>query len=136
MKLVMPDNLFGPYPDGFCIDNIFFPPGGTWKFFEQSSSYSYAPNFNDQPNTSITVPDAPAQCFPLVRRPCTAGDANIDAKVNVGDVVYIINFIFKAGPGPNPSGNSDANADTHVNVADAVYLINFIFKAGLSPRCP
>lgn len=61
------------------------------------------------------------------------GDANYDTKINVGDVVFVINFIFKAGTAPVPSCKADVNHDGKVNVGDAVYLINHIFKAGPAP---
>ena len=32
--------------------------------------------------------------------PLGAGDANCDHSINVGDAVYIINYIFKGGPAP------------------------------------
>ncbi len=32
---------------------------------------------------------------------CHCGDANGDGSVNVGDAVYIINYVFKSGPAPN-----------------------------------
>jgi hypothetical protein len=64
------------------------------------------------------------------------GDANGDQAANVGDAVYLINFVFKGGAPPNPSPAGDANCDGSANVADAVYLINFVFKAGPSPCCP
>jgi hypothetical protein len=61
------------------------------------------------------------------------GDANCDGDVNVADAVYIINYVFKGGPGPIPYLAGDANGDADVNVADAVYLINYIFKDGPPP---
>jgi hypothetical protein len=64
-----------------------------------------------------------------------AGDANVDGLTNVADVVYLINYIFKDGPAPNPFTNGDANCDGLDNVGDCVYLINFIFKSGPKP-CP
>jgi hypothetical protein len=64
------------------------------------------------------------------------GDANGDAAVNVGDAVYIINFVFKGGDAPNPIESGDANCDGQTNVGDAVYLINFVFKGGPNPCCP
>jgi len=65
----------------------------------------------------------------------TAGDANDDHAVNVGDAVFIINFIFKGGFAPPCWQSADANHDSAVNVGDAVYLINFIFKGGPAPMC-
>jgi hypothetical protein len=64
------------------------------------------------------------------------GDANGDSAVDVGDVVYIINYVFKQGPAPDPRYAGDVNCDDEVNVADAVYLINFIFKDGPAPCIP
>jgi hypothetical protein len=62
-----------------------------------------------------------------------AGDANRDDAVNVGDVVYLVNWIFKGGPAPMNLSEADVNCDGQHNVADAVYLINFVFKSGPGP---
>jgi len=62
------------------------------------------------------------------------GDANGDCTINVGDAVYIINYIFKEGPPPLPRDAGDPNCDDDVNVGDAVVIINYIFKGG-SPPC-
>jgi hypothetical protein len=61
------------------------------------------------------------------------GDANGDGKWTVGDVIYLINYLFKGGPSPNPKLAGDANCDGKVTVADAVYLINYLFKGGPPP---
>ena len=61
------------------------------------------------------------------------GDANGDDQVNVGDAVYLISYIFKQGPAPDPVCIGDANGDGGVNVGDAVYLIAYIFKQGPAP---
>ncbi len=65
----------------------------------------------------------------------TPGDANNDGGVNVGDGVYIINFVFKGGPAPVCPQEGDANADGGINVGDGVYIINFVFKGGPAPVC-
>jgi len=64
-----------------------------------------------------------------------SGDANGDRSINVGDAVYLINYVFKLGPSPTPLLMGDANCDNKVNVGDAVFLINFVFKGGTSPGC-
>jgi hypothetical protein len=64
------------------------------------------------------------------------GDANGDNQLNVGDAVFLISYVFKAGPAPEPLEFGDANCDSTVNVADAVYLISYIFKGGPQPCCP
>ncbi|MCP4567474.1 MAG: hypothetical protein GY841_07840, partial [FCB group bacterium] len=67
------------------------------------------------------------------------GDANSDLALNVGDAVYLINYVFKSGPASVPLCKSDANDDNAVNVGDAVYMINYVFKSGPVPPptcCP
>ncbi len=64
------------------------------------------------------------------------GDANGDHTVNVGDAVFIISFVFRSGPAPDPLSAGDANCDGSANVGDAVFLINFVFKNGPAPSCP
>jgi len=63
------------------------------------------------------------------------GDANDDGQVNVGDAVFLINYVFKGGPPPPCLNEGDANGDCGVNVGDAVYLISYIFKGGPAPVC-
>lgn len=61
------------------------------------------------------------------------GDADGSMAVNVADAVYIINYVFKGGPAPDPLCVGDANGDGFVNIGDAVYLVNYIFKGGAPP---
>jgi hypothetical protein len=62
-----------------------------------------------------------------------AGDANNDGRVNVGDVIYLINYIFKSWPSPQPPALGDSNCNYRTSLEDIVYLINFIFKNGPPP---
>ncbi len=64
-----------------------------------------------------------------------AGDANSDGDTNVGDAVFVINYVFKSGYEPLCPSQADTNNDCGVNIGDAVYLINFVFKGGSSPVC-
>jgi hypothetical protein len=63
------------------------------------------------------------------------GDANGDCKVGVSDAVYLINYLFKSGPPPNPLLAGDANCDGKLTVADVVFLINYLFKGGPPSPC-
>jgi len=63
------------------------------------------------------------------------GDANSDGDINIADAVYIVSYIFRGGPAPNPFDAGDANCDQNVNLADAVHIINYVFKNGPTPGC-
>jgi hypothetical protein len=65
--------------------------------------------------------------------PVICGDVNGDGLVNINDVVYLINYLFIAGPPPNPFQAGDVNSDGSVNVSDVVYLINYLFISGPPP---
>ena len=64
-----------------------------------------------------------------------SGDANGDWGVDVGDVVYLINYLYKSGTSPEPLGSGDANCDGNVDVGDIIFLINYLFKSGPVPSC-
>jgi uncharacterized delta-60 repeat protein len=61
------------------------------------------------------------------------GDANSDKKVSLSDIVYLINYLFKFGPAPEPIQSGDTNCDGKVSLGDIVYLINYLFKFGPAP---
>jgi len=63
------------------------------------------------------------------------GDTNGDGIINSADIVYLINYLFKGGPAPDPLWVGDCNCDEVVNSADVVYLIDYLFKGGPPPSC-
>jgi hypothetical protein len=62
------------------------------------------------------------------------GDVTGDGAINIGDVVFLINFLYRGGPPPQPLSSGDINTDCEVNVGDVVYLINYLFRGGPRPR--
>ncbi|MCJ7498605.1 MAG: dockerin type I repeat-containing protein [candidate division Zixibacteria bacterium] len=61
------------------------------------------------------------------------GDASGDCKLSVSDVVYLINYLFKGGPRPDPLWQGDVNCDNDVNILDVVYLVRYLFMGGTPP---
>src|SRR3990170_813631 len=61
------------------------------------------------------------------------GDVNKDKKVNLADIVYLVSYLFKFGPSPDPLVSGDANCDGKVTIADIVYLVSYLFKVGPAP---
>lgn len=63
------------------------------------------------------------------------GDVNVDRIINVGDVVYLVSYLYKGGPQPCPVESGDVNLDRIVNVGDIVYLVSYLYKGGPPPAC-
>lgn len=63
------------------------------------------------------------------------GDCNRDEKVNMSDVIYLINYLFRQGAEPNPLQAGDTNCDGKITISDVIYLVNYLFKGGPPPEC-
>lgn len=61
------------------------------------------------------------------------GDANYDQDVNVGDVVYVVSYLFRSGPPPIPYFSGDASGDGIIDVGDVIHLVNYLFRDGPPP---
>jgi len=62
------------------------------------------------------------------------GDANKDGKLDISDVIYMVNYLFKSGPKPIEfTDQMDVNCDDKTDVSDVIYCINYLFKGGLAP---
>ncbi len=64
------------------------------------------------------------------------GDANSDEIVNILDLTYLINYLYKSGPSPVPVGRGDTRGDGTLNVLDVTYLIGYLYRQGSAPLCP
>ena len=65
----------------------------------------------------------------------TRGDVNADGIINVGDVVSLVNYLYRAGGEPCPVEAGDVTSDGTVNVGDVVYLVNYLYRGGDPPAC-
>jgi hypothetical protein len=66
----------------------------------------------------------------------TRGDANGNGIVDVGDILYLVNYLYRGGPAPSPVDAGDANCDGLVAAGDIIYLVNYLFRGGPPPGCP
>ena len=64
------------------------------------------------------------------------GDANGDGIVDLGDVVFLVNYLFKNGPPPDPPNAGDCDCDEMVDLGDVVYLVNCLYRGGPPPCEP
>ncbi|MCX6829969.1 MAG: SBBP repeat-containing protein [candidate division Zixibacteria bacterium] len=65
-----------------------------------------------------------------------AGDANHSQVVNIQDITFLINFLYKGGGEPPCFHEGDANGNIIINIQDITYLINYLYKGGPAPKCP
>jgi hypothetical protein len=65
--------------------------------------------------------------FPL------CGDCNEDNKIDAGDVVCLLAYLFREGQPPCLPEGIDPNCDGGADASDIVYLINFLFREGPPP---
>ncbi|MCP4704795.1 MAG: hypothetical protein GY865_09315, partial [candidate division Zixibacteria bacterium] len=71
----------------------------------------------------------------LVEKPYICGDVDGIEDINILDVVFIINNVYKNGPDPEPLEAGDVDGIAPINILDIVHLINFIYKSGAAPIC-
>jgi hypothetical protein len=53
-------------------------------------------------------------------------DPNADGVANAADIDFLINYIFKGGPAPEPLSRGDVNGDGLVNISDVVALVDYL----------
>jgi len=63
------------------------------------------------------------------------GDASNNELVNILDVTYIINYLYKGGPPPVCFDEADASGNNLINILDVTHLINYLYKDGPAPIC-
>ena len=63
------------------------------------------------------------------------GDVQQDGIPDVGDVVYLISYLYRGGNPPQPfPDQGDVNQDGIVDVGDLIVLLNFLYRGGLDPE--
>ncbi len=67
-------------------------------------------------------------------QPPLSGDVNKDGQVDIGDVVFLVNYLFKHNIAPEPIESGDVNGDCVVDVGDVIYLINYLYKGSSPPQ--
>lgn len=130
-----PDNTGASVLDGW---EPYDPDGDGLRNLVDNCPTTYNPSQLDWDSDGIgndcECPGDPYQCCAEGWPDRVAGDVNNDGSCNVGDVVYMINLIFKGGPEPIPFWMAgDVNEDGGVNLGDQVYLLNYVFKGGPAP---
>jgi hypothetical protein len=61
------------------------------------------------------------------------GDVGGDGVVDLGDVLYVIGYLYKGGPPPEPMVAGDVICDEIIELGDLLYLISYLYKGGPPP---
>ncbi len=134
------DALFGSDPsacDGAAVGNLYdsaisYSVSSGDVIAIRVATFGASPSGDFQLNVEFS-PDAPV-CTTCVG---IRGDVNGDASINIADAVYLLSYLFSAGPSPAGClAVGDANSDGTTNIADAIYLLDFLFVGGLPPAAP
>lgn len=64
------------------------------------------------------------------------GNANNDALIDLGDIIYSLNFLFQAGSAPSCGDIMDSNDDNVLDISDPVYTLAYLFGGGPQPFAP
>ncbi len=61
------------------------------------------------------------------------GDVDRNETINLLDITFLINFLYKEGPEPYPPTSGDADCNLRINILDITYLISYLYKDGPPP---
>lgn len=61
------------------------------------------------------------------------GDVNLDGAIDLADIVFLINYLFKEGTAPDPLRLGDPTADCVVDLGDIIFLLNYLYRGGSPP---
>jgi hypothetical protein len=130
MAQVVPPAWPDPPLWGWKTSLVHWEDDGVWALFDP-------PDFNwnplEDPITGVTL-DLAFVITAGGEPPVICGDVNNDGIVNVGDIVYLVSYLYKSGPAPIPMPCvGDVNNDDIVNVGDIVYLVSYLYKSGPAP---
>ena len=61
------------------------------------------------------------------------GDPTWDGIIDIADVLFLINYLYRSGEAPDPPEAGDVTCDGTVNVDDVIFLINYLYRGGPAP---
>lgn len=114
----------GPSEDSIMSFTVTLPP------FPQLASDSLTLKASSQGNSDFVDSTG------LWVRIHITGDVNGDAKIDLVDVIYLINYCFKDGPPPHYPEAGDVDCSGLTGLDDVIYLVNYLFKSSPPPCEP
>jgi hypothetical protein len=64
-------------------------------------------------------------------------NGDVQESVNVADLTYLVDYLFRGSFPPPCPEEGDVNGDGNINIADLTYLVDYLFRGGQAPPvCP
>jgi hypothetical protein len=79
--------------------------------------------------------------YPITVQCCAGLRGNVDNDpadaVDIGDLVYLVEYSFSGGPAPYCLEEADVNGDGAIDIGDLVFMVEYSFSGGPAPlSCP
>jgi hypothetical protein len=115
-----------------CVDSSYCPTRGPWIWATNVTPGGFIPNWSGP------------HCFEIAaccNHDGIRGDVDYNMSVNVGDLSYLVSYLFDQPPGPAPPcfEEGDIDASGSINVGDLSYLVDYLFGTPSGPAplpCP
>ena len=118
----------GYLPSGLTLDSTTGFITGTPSL---SGEFTFGVKANDANSSAIDT----TQYTMLVRSTSgTPGDGNNDGGVNLIDIAFIIDYLYKGGSNPPVPSLADPDASCAINILDVSYLVNYLYRGGDAPQ--
>lgn len=93
-----------------------------------SGYLDYVPKFQ-----SPTLSWNPITSTALVTLLPTAGDCDGNVGITISDITFLIAYLFRGGPAPDPLSAGDVDCSGEIKIADLTALIAYMFRDGPDP---
>ncbi|PKK83609.1 MAG: hypothetical protein CVT49_07585 [candidate division Zixibacteria bacterium HGW-Zixibacteria-1] len=106
----------------------------TLKMIIDNSAVDGIGDYYDLPGFDVAYGNGLASAFRALLA-ISRGDVNCSGSLNILDIIYIINYVYKGGPEPIPDVlMADANCDGVINLMDSDFLIDYLYRGGPAPQ--
>ena len=114
-----------------------YPASGqsTYKVVFFAFPFEAVPPAGVYPNNSHTLMRRIMGWFGLEKPSYIRGDANGDGIIDLGDILYLVSYLYKSGPASDPFEAGDADCDGDIDLGDLLYLVSYLYKGGPAPGC-